>query len=53
MRDTLSIEKVLAVPTILKIYWNGILSISISKIYLRSCSNLLIGINPRSLPLRN
>ena len=37
----------------LKICSNRILSISISKIYLRSCSNLLIGINPRSLPLRN
>jgi len=32
---------------------NWILSISISKIYLRSYSNLLIHTNPRSLPLRN
>ena len=32
---------------------NWILSISISKIYLRSCSNLFIGTNPRPLPLRN
>ena len=56
VRDTLWIEKVFAVPTIffeLQICSNQILSISISKIYLRSCSNLLIGINPRSLPLRN
>lgn len=32
---------------------NWILSISRSKRCLRSCSNLLIGINPRPLPLRN
>lgn len=56
-RDTLWIERVLAIPTNLcfelKTCSNRILSISISKIYLRSCSNLLIGINPRSLPPRN
>ena len=56
-RDTLWIEKVLSIPTNfifeLKTCSNRILSISISKIYLRSCSNLLIGINPRSLSLRN
>lgn len=56
-RDTLWIQRVLSIPTNLllelKTCSNRILSISISKIYLRSCSNLLIGINPRSLPLRN
>lgn len=56
-RDTLWIENVWSIPTgfafELETYSNWILSISISKIYLRSCSNLLIGINPRSLPPRN
>ena len=49
------IEIVLSIPIkfpfLFETLW--ILSISILKIYLRSCSNLLIGTNPRSLPLRN
>lgn len=56
-RVTLLIERVLTSPTnfpfVFETCSNWILSISISKIYLRSCSNLLIGTNPRSLPLRN
>lgn len=53
-RDTLLIERFLSIPTNFPFGFetcsNWILSISISKIYLRSCSNLLIGTNPRSLP---
>lgn len=55
-RDTLWIERVFSIPTNftfeLKTWLNRILSIYILiyMIYLRSCSNLLIGINPRFLP---
>ena len=58
-RDTLWIERLLSISTNftfeLKTWLNRILSISILiyMIYLRSCSNLLIGINPRFLPLKD
>lgn len=54
--DPLLIEIVLPVPTNFTFFEtcsNWILSISIAKIYLRSCSNLLIFTNLRYLPLRN
>lgn len=55
-RDTLWIERLFSISTNftfeLKTWLNRILSIYILiyMIYLRSCSNLLIGINPRFLP---
>nr|YP_010042491.1 ribosomal protein S16 [Thermopsis turkestanica]QPB69721.1 ribosomal protein S16 [Thermopsis turkestanica] len=54
--DTLLIELVLTIPTNLTFFEpcsNWILLISLSKIYLRSCSNLLIFTNLRYLPLIN
>lgn len=56
--DTLLIEIVLPIPTNFTLFcffiWNLFeFAISISKIYLRSCSNLLTGTNPRSFPLIN
>ena len=47
--DIRFIEKVLSIPIHFTFFW--ILSISLSKIYLRSSFNLFIDINPRSLPL--
>jgi len=50
------IEKVLSIPTKFPLGFETcliwVLSISISKIYLRSCSNLLIDTNPRPFPLK-
>lgn len=52
--NTLWIEIVLVIPTIFFLPCsNLILSIFLSKIYLRSCSNLLIFTNLRYLPLKN
>ena len=55
--DTLLIKIVLPIPTNLTFFFepcsNWILSIFLSKINLRSFSNLLIFTNPRYLPLRN